>query len=56
MDEDEQDNMDEAFKMYTEAAELCLKLVRLLSVTIPSVNAYSTTGIMVHHFFYRLSI
>ena len=28
MDEDQQDNLDDAFKMYTEAAELCLKLVR----------------------------
>jgi len=28
MDDDQQDNLEEAFKMYTEAAELCLKLVR----------------------------
>jgi len=28
MDDDQRDNLDEAFKQYTEAAELCLKLVR----------------------------
>jgi len=32
MDEDQQDNLDDAFKMYMEAAELCLKLVRSYSL------------------------
>ena len=30
MDEDQQDNLEDAFNMYTEAAELCLKLVSQL--------------------------
>ena len=33
MDEDEQNNVDEALKMYMEAAELCLKLVRCQSLS-----------------------
>ena len=33
MDDDQQDNLDEAFKMYMEAAELCLKLVRCAECT-----------------------
>jgi len=37
MDEDQQDNLDDAFNMYTEAAELCLKLVRSCSLGFLSV-------------------
>jgi len=46
MEEDQQDNLEDAFKMYTEAAELCLKLVRfqsclsLCEISIKSVTVF----------------
>jgi len=55
MDEDQQDNLDDAFKMYMEAAEMCLKLVRsqsvqlcLLSLAVTCDNSTVNTADMDH--------
>jgi len=37
MDEDQLDNLDDAFKMYTEAAELCLRLVSNVLLSLLAV-------------------